>query len=656
MSSAWIFQSNPDRYDIDTALDVLDVIHWRVPQYTHRIRPGDDALIWRAGDEAGVVAVGKVLSPPRKKTSPQEEARFYRESGEKWLEEPTTRVPLRVERIPLIPKHAFARIADLAEHQIVVAPRQTVFPLTGSQWTALIEAHPPLENLEDVEPDDHEESASTGRELPETFAWEDRKKSVYPLPGGYDEYVRSLERILERVKELRPNRRDLETWITEQFGVSDNHARFCVNFLERTSLLTAEANRVELSPHGSYWLEERDVAYLIGLLHSRLRLVGELLEMLAEPRSPDRLLELANERYGMGWNSRAQIDRRRGWLQSTGAVEIDDEGRLVLTDVGQNLRDRLEIESPREVAVKEEPAAGTEEERPDRPLVAPKTDALPVRVESEPIIDELEDAASDSANPDRFEKAVTEAFSFLGFDSSWMGGSGKTDVLLVAELGPEDGYRVIVDCKSTGRGAVPDAQIDWMTLGEHREAHHAEYVALVGPRFTGSRVRERARQTEVRLLDVETLSSLIRQHAAVPLGLDDYRSLFDNRDEDEAAAEIGEAAEEVDRLLQLSAQVVRLIEREEGTEGPLSARDLYWLLRDHSDDLGEYTEDEIQRVLQALASPGLGVLREVSGRYGSLGSIETTVARLRALAGHIAGQGGLGSSGSRSGDGGAPES
>lgn len=657
MSSAWIFQSNPERYDIEAALDALDVIHWRAPQYTHRIRPGDDVLVWRAGDEAGVVAVGKVLRSPKKETVPPDEARFYRENSERWLEEPATRVPVRVERVPLLPKHEFARVDDLDDHQIVVAPRQTIFPLSDAQWAAVVEEHPPLGSLEDADVDDSEaEPAPSGREVPETFAWEDRKKSVYPLPGGYEMYVDSLERILQRVEQLRPNRQDLEAWITEEFGVSENHARFGIDFLERASLLTAEANRVELSAHGTYWLAERDMAYLVGLLHSRLRLVGELLEMLTDPTTPDRLLELANERYGMGWNSRAQIDRRRGWLQSAGAVETDDEGRLVLTDLGRSLRERLDIEPPREEEAGEETDEPSERKRSEPPSAGDATGGGPRGTESGPIIEELEDAASDSANPDRFEKAVTEAFSFLGFDASWMGGSGKTDVLLVAELGPEDGYRVIVDCKTTGRGSVPDAQIDWMTLEDHREAHNAEFVALVGPRFTGSRVRERARQTDVSLVDVETLGSLVRQHAAVPLGLDDYRSLFDDRDEEEAAAEIGEAAEEVDRVLKLSAQAVRLIEREEGTEGPLSARDLYWLLRDYSDDLGDYTEEEIQRILQALASPGLGVLREVEGRFGSLGSLETTVARLRALARHIAGPTGAAAPGPDPGDGEAPES
>ncbi len=85
-----------------------------------------------------------------------------------------------------------------------------------------------------------------------------------------------------------------------------------------------------------------------------------------------------------------------------------------------------------------------------------------------------------------------DVFEFLGFRAEWLGGSGKTDVLVDAMLGRDDSYRVIVDCKSTGSGAVADQQIDWVTLEEHRRKHDAQHIAIVGPNPSGTRLFGRA--------------------------------------------------------------------------------------------------------------------------------------------------------------------
>src|SRR5205823_8382340 len=73
------------------------------------------------------------------------------------------------------------------------------------------------------------------------------------------------------------------------------------------------------------------------------------------------------------------------------------------------------------------------------------------------LIDRLREASTDSSDSDRFEKETTEAFRQLGYRATWLGGAGKTDVLLEADLGRDHSYRVVIDCKTTGRGSVSHA-------------------------------------------------------------------------------------------------------------------------------------------------------------------------------------------------------
>ena len=50
----WIFQGNPDVFDINTYVENNDDLVWSVKQkhYTELIRPGDDVFLWRAAGKS----------------------------------------------------------------------------------------------------------------------------------------------------------------------------------------------------------------------------------------------------------------------------------------------------------------------------------------------------------------------------------------------------------------------------------------------------------------------------------------------------------------------------------------------------------------------------------------------------------------------------
>ena len=138
------------------------------------------------------------------------------------------------------------------------------------------------------------------------------------------------------------------------------------------------------------------------------------------------------------------------------------------------------------------------------------------------MITELRLSSRDSANPDRFEKAIKSAFVYLGFQAAWLGGSGKTDVLIQARTAPKLSYVVAVDAKSTQSGNVTEEMIDFDTLKEHRKLHHADYSAIVGCSFRGERLFNRCREHKVALLDVDIMEQMIRNQAEIPLTGENY--------------------------------------------------------------------------------------------------------------------------------------
>ena len=63
----WIFQANPQEYDILSMLDDKEVIKefcWRVKQYRDNIHNGQIGLIWLSGKEAGIYAITEIVSNP----------------------------------------------------------------------------------------------------------------------------------------------------------------------------------------------------------------------------------------------------------------------------------------------------------------------------------------------------------------------------------------------------------------------------------------------------------------------------------------------------------------------------------------------------------------------------------------------------------------
>lgn len=60
----WIFQANPQYYNIIEAVKNLDVIAWSVKQYQNQIKKGHRAYIWMSGPEGGIIASGIIQCDP----------------------------------------------------------------------------------------------------------------------------------------------------------------------------------------------------------------------------------------------------------------------------------------------------------------------------------------------------------------------------------------------------------------------------------------------------------------------------------------------------------------------------------------------------------------------------------------------------------------
>jgi MoxR-like ATPase/predicted RNA-binding protein with PUA-like domain len=129
-SRAWLFQANPDYFELDAALASLDSIEWTVKRYpSTEVHAGDRAYIWRSGSQTGgIVAVGSIVSETYDAPPDPAEAPYWKSERFKGVQ---PRVRIAIDRVldqPLL-RSALREDPVLKDLHVIRAPRGTVYPV-----------------------------------------------------------------------------------------------------------------------------------------------------------------------------------------------------------------------------------------------------------------------------------------------------------------------------------------------------------------------------------------------------------------------------------------------------------------------------------------------------------------------------------------------
>lgn len=434
-------------------------------------------------------------------------------------------------------------------------------------------------------------------------------RGFWPLPGGTKHYVDTLNFILEFVRKNNPSEEEFVEWFLESFPKvrSEGTIRSYISLVKKLDLIKKEGRKYRLTKIAEDYLKDRNSVMLFHILDDKVIGMHDLLTILSQaPSDGSDLYKKLTNRLGVVWATKAQVNWRLYWLMNLKLVE--KRGRVYeLTESGKEL---VKI-------TKGFPPAEKKEEKVGRIL---KEEDLPICIS-------LREAQYDSSHPERFEKSVAEAFEYLGFKTEHIGVPGDTDVLLHASLGKES-YQVVVDSKTSGRKIIPDAQITWPTLRDHKEKHNAKHVAIVGPDFRGGNLERRAQEYAVTLIKTEDINDIVKIHSKSPFSLSDLEVLFTHSGllEEETKDRLREKAQRYQRLVNLIPKIFSEIRsRQELVEAPLNATGLYFILKE------EYSLDEIKKVIDFLSSDLIGALRSEEGEVSTTVEIGTLEQKLKTI-------------------------
>lgn len=138
--SVWVFQGNPNRYDILNALndkEIGNTIHWLVKQNKNKIHKGHLVLIWMSGKESGIYAIARVECEPTLLKEKEPERKYWIDDEESIVE---NRVRLsiikRLVNKPIL-KEDLLKIPELSKLSILRQFQGTNFPVRDSEWKIL---------------------------------------------------------------------------------------------------------------------------------------------------------------------------------------------------------------------------------------------------------------------------------------------------------------------------------------------------------------------------------------------------------------------------------------------------------------------------------------------------------------------------------------
>lgn len=83
--AAWIFQANPNLFDLAGAVASLKELVWEARQHADQIEPGHTAFLWQTGKGGGLLARGTILTAPAMIPLPGRQTRRAGDVGSRTL-------------------------------------------------------------------------------------------------------------------------------------------------------------------------------------------------------------------------------------------------------------------------------------------------------------------------------------------------------------------------------------------------------------------------------------------------------------------------------------------------------------------------------------------------------------------------------------------
>ncbi|WP_159062296.1 restriction endonuclease [Streptomyces caniscabiei] len=416
-------------------------------------------------------------------------------------------------------------------------------------------------------------------------------------------------------------------FIADRFGLKRSSVDSMLPFMRAAGLLQEVRRGVfSATPAAKAWLNTGSDIDFIRILHANMKFVGELVRA-AKVNVPRNDVYQEGIKYGL---NKDKVRWLTAFMLESGLLVETSWSSVQATATGLRLIGTLPLAEPRI------PEVATEHES------APE---LTLQVLSEPdevsrIVESLKrtsvDPSADGGAPGAaFEGCIENAFRHMGFRAQRISGSGDTDIVVQWYDNNGSLRTAIVDGKSTSSGRVSHNNVSDVAIGTHKEKRSAEYVAIIGPAFSGDTIKNMAQKKQWALITAEELGQVVSSSEMLGLRPADIGILFEVPDGLSRLAGLIDARQ---RELDILTLVISRLKVESETEEAVSARDISLIER--ASQLAPNVDEllEMFRLFDRLDPDIVRNIEDVPDpRYATyrIGDARPAAKRLRALAAAI---------------------
>ncbi|MET9606720.1 restriction endonuclease [Streptomyces sp. NPDC006512] len=419
-------------------------------------------------------------------------------------------------------------------------------------------------------------------------------------------------------------------FIADRFGLKRSSVDSMLPFMRAAGLLLEVRRGVfTATPAAKAWLRSGSDIDFIRILHANMKFVGELIRA-AKANVPRNDVYQEGITYGL---NKDKVRWLTAFMVESGLLIETSWSSVQATATGLRLIETLPLAEPHlpEAAVELELSPGLAQTTSGA-LGEPDKLSLIVESLTRCSVDPGADGAASGA---AFEVSIESAFRHMGFRAQRISGSGDTDILVQWYDGNGSLRTAIVDGKSTSSGRITHTNVSDVAIDMHKEKRSAEYVAIIGPAFSGDTIKNMAKRKQWALITADELGQVVSSADALGLRPADVGMLFETPD---GLSRLAGLIDTRQRELDILSLVISRLKTESETEEAVSARDVSLIER--GSPLAPNI-DELLDIFRLFDRLDLDIVRSIEDvqdpRYATyrIGDARSAAKRLRAIAASI---------------------
>lgn len=162
----------------------------------------------------------------------------------------------------------------------------------------------------------------------------EKSRSIWPLPGGIDRYVETLDLFLTQIAKGNNSRNGLSKWYLDNFEnvTSEGTTQGYINVPKNMGLTQFSNGIFSLTVDGENYIKKKDKELLYEIIAKNILAFDDVYEYIktsATPISEEEVLSYLKENFNIEWTTFAQVNFRLRWLENLEKIVKTDDGYTI---------------------------------------------------------------------------------------------------------------------------------------------------------------------------------------------------------------------------------------------------------------------------------------------------------------------------------------